>query len=102
MHRMLDVNQMTLDDSGSIFDNLTDLESRLTEVVERQAPMVDSKTIGYIAAKRHFDVDKEHRLMDKAKTTKCLCKHNTFTQPCCLYRNCRHNQQNHFQGVGLV
>ena len=62
--------------------------------------MVDSRTIGIIAAKKHFDVDKERGLIQKARTTKCRCKHFTNTNPC-FYRNCRHGYPIHFglQGV---
>jgi hypothetical protein len=85
-------------------ERLDDLETRLEDILQRRSrmPMVDSRTIGYIAAKHHFDPIKEQRLIQKAGTTRCKCKHNTFTKPTCLYRSCRHNQQNHFAGVALL
>lgn len=61
--------------------------------------MVDSRTIGIIAAKRNFDLEKERKYIEKAKTTKCRCHHWTRTSPC-FYRTCRHLPANHY-GVYL-
>ena len=59
------------------------------------SPMVDSRTIGIIASKRNFDPDKERKYIEKAKTTKCRCKHYTQTRPC-FYRTCRHFPEQHY------
>jgi hypothetical protein len=58
-------------------------------------PFVDSRTIGYIAAKRKFDPVREAHLVEKAKRTTCRCKHFTQTRPC-LYHTCRHMPENHY------
>lgn len=61
-------------------------------------PMADSRMIGLIAAKKNFNPDKERMLIEKAKTTKCRCKHWTGTEPC-LYRQCRHFTDTHYKKV---
>jgi hypothetical protein len=63
--------------------------------------IADTRTIALIASKRNFDPDKERRLIEKAKHTVCKCRHFTGSEPC-LYRNCRHFADNHYnKGVGM-
>jgi hypothetical protein len=82
-------------------DDLESMDQELTSILnKKEVRMADSRTIGIIASKHNFDVDKEHRLMENAKTTKCKCKHWTQTTPC-FYRNCRHFPDTHY-GVALV
>jgi hypothetical protein len=76
-------------------NELQDLEAQCLGIVGSTTPLVDSMTIGYIAAKRNFSVERVLKLMEKAKMTKCACRHFTMTTPCCYYRNCRHDQQSH-------
>jgi hypothetical protein len=59
--------------------------------------IVDTRTIALIASKRNFDPDKERLLIQKARTTKCCCRHFTGTDPC-LYRSCRHFADTHYKG----
>ena len=70
---------------------------------EIPGPMADSCMIGLIASKRNFNSEKEHRLIEKARTTKCLCRHFTCNEPC-LYRNCLHFADTHYKnkGVGMA
>jgi hypothetical protein len=80
-------------------ERLEDLEQHIESILRRRTPMVDSRTIGIIASKRNFSVEKETLLMERCKTSKCFCKHWTGTNPC-YYRNCRHGA-NHFGGADL-
>ena len=47
-------------------ERLEALEENLEAVLQRRTPIVDSRTIGYIAAKRHFDPINEERVIQKA------------------------------------
>jgi hypothetical protein len=66
----------------------------MTEIKEG-LELVDSRVIALLAAKRNFDPIKEMKYIEKAKTTKCRCKHYTQTRPC-FYRTCRHQPENHY------
>ena len=59
--------------------------------------IADTRTIALIASKRNFDPDRERWLIEKARTTKCHCRHFTGTEPCCFYRNCRHTFETHYK-----
>jgi hypothetical protein len=50
----------------------------------------DTKTIALIASKRNFNSELERKLIEKAKVTKCRCRHFSNSEPCCFYRSCRH------------
>jgi hypothetical protein len=63
--------------------------------------IVDTKTIALIASKRNFNPEKERKLIEKARNTKCRCRHFTGTDPC-LYRSCRHFADTHCKGVTVV
>lgn len=57
--------------------------------------IVYTRTIALIASKRNFNPEKERKVIEKARLTKCLCRHFTGTEPC-LYRNCRHFAGTHY------
>jgi hypothetical protein len=63
----------------------------------RSMHIADTRTIALIASKKNFNPDKERLLIQKAKTTKCSCRHFTGTEPC-LYRSCRHFADTHYKG----
>jgi hypothetical protein len=48
--------------------------------------IADTRMIALIASKKNFNPGKERLLIEKARTTKCLCRHFTGTEPC-LYRS---------------
>jgi hypothetical protein len=66
----------------------------MTEIQEGLS-MVDSRVIALLASKRNFDPIKEMKYIEKAKTTKCRCKHWTQTNPC-FFHTCRHRPENHY------
>jgi hypothetical protein len=59
------------------------------------AAIADTRMIALIASKKNFNPDKERLLIEKARMTKCRCRHFTNTEPC-LYRNCRHFAETHY------
>jgi hypothetical protein len=63
--------------------------------------IVDTRTIALIASKRNFNPDKERLLIEKARNTKCHCRHWTGTDPC-LYRSCQHFTDTHYKNKGVV
>jgi hypothetical protein len=60
--------------------------------------IANTRTIALIASKKNFNPDKERLLIDKARTTKCRCRHFTGTDPC-LYRSCRHFADTHYKEI---
>ena len=63
---------------------------------EAMCILADTRTIALIASKRNFNLDKERKLIEKARKTVCKCKHWTGTE-LCLYRNCRHFADTHYK-----
>jgi hypothetical protein len=70
---------------------------------QRTMCIADTRTIALIASKKNFNPDKERLLIEKARTTKCRCRHFTGTEPC-LYRSCRHFADTHYkeQNIGVL
>jgi hypothetical protein len=66
----------------------------MTEIQEG-LKLIDSRIIALLASKRNFDPVKEMKYIEKAKTSKCRCKHWTGTSPC-FYHTCRHNLVTHY------
>jgi hypothetical protein len=63
--------------------------------IKKGLELVDSRMIALIASKRKFDPAKEAKYIERARTTKCRCKHWTQTNPC-FYHTCRHRAENHY------
>jgi hypothetical protein len=57
----------------------------------------DTRTIALIASKKNFNPDKERLLIQKAKTTKCHCRHPHYATvgEICFFGQCRHALQLH-------
>jgi hypothetical protein len=43
--------------------------------------IADTRMIALIASKKNFNSDKERLLIEKARTTKCRCRHFSGTDP---------------------
>jgi hypothetical protein len=85
----------------NVFGELEDIESETNtkEAVEAR-PFVTTEQIAFIASRKHFSVEREQALIQRALTSKCRCKHWSNSNPC-YYRNCRHTVQNHY-GAGVL
>jgi hypothetical protein len=59
--------------------------------------IADTRTIALIASKKNFNPDKERLLIQKAKTTKCHCRHphHATVGEICFFGQCRHSLQLH-------
>jgi hypothetical protein len=66
----------------------------MTEIADG-LKLVDSRILALLASKRNFDPIKEMKYIEKAKTTKCRCRHWTQTNPC-FYHTCRHSPETHY------
>ncbi|MDP9287043.1 MAG: hypothetical protein M3P08_02465 [Thermoproteota archaeon] len=82
-------------DSALGMERLEDLEEHLESILQRRTPIVSTELIAMLASRKNFDPEKERRLIEKSKTTKCRCCHYSGTRPW-FYRTCRHLPDNHY------
>ena len=80
----------------SPFEPLQPDSRRKEMMVSQNMCIADTRMIALIASKKNFNPDKERRLIEKARTTTCRCRHFTGTEPC-LYRSCRHFADTHYK-----
>jgi hypothetical protein len=78
-----------------------DIRQQQQQQQQSMFAIADTRMIALIASKKNFNPDKERLLIEKARNTKCKCRHFTGTDPC-LYRSCRHFAYTHYKGGPIL